>query len=115
MSNTPATNSKRFADLLTTLRDIKVYELDGHHADNLDEMQNRHHAVVSAIADYLEAEAQAFNWETGTQIETTHGQLLDAVFRDEIASNYQSERKILRKVDMAVDAYDRQRGAREAA
>lgn len=119
MSDAKPTNTERYSKLLATLAAVPVYDLDGAHADNLDELQNRHHAVISAFADYIEADAKAFNEASGAKLEVTHGQLLDAVFRDEIASNYQSERDILRAEEAQSrawgNAYDKARDAREAA
>ncbi|WP_448953043.1 hypothetical protein [Labrys neptuniae] len=113
MSNKPVTNTERFAAFMATLKAVTVYDFDGAHADNLNEMANRHHAIISAFADYIEADAKAFNEVAGAKLEATHGQLLDAVFQDEVAPNYQSERDILRAEEAQArswgNAYDRGR------
>jgi len=115
MSNSPATNADRFNALMARLAKAQVFELDGKHGDNLCDMLNRHHHILSAFADYIEEEAKAFNWETGAQIDLDLGSILDGVFRDEIASVYQRERDEFRSAPSKPSAYDRGRNQREAA
>jgi len=115
MSDAPSTNAARFEAFKARINATHVFELDGNHGDNLCDMLNRHHHIISAFADYIEEEAKAFNWETGAQIDLDLGKLLDVIFRDEIASVYQREREEFRAAATRPSAYDKSRDEREAA
>lgn len=119
------TNTLRHADLLNTIRQVRIDNLpicsgEASVEDILD-MQSRHHAIWSAITNYIEADIAALNAASHADIDGKKiGEILDATFKDEIADRYFEARQWMRgnkPVDLrsehAIGAYEA--GIRRAA
>lgn len=96
-----STNTIRHAALMQTIRETRVDNLPAYAGeatlDDIYDMQNRHHAIWSAVTNYIEADIAAFNAASHADIDGKRiGEILDATFKEEIADRYFEARQWLR-------------------
>lgn len=96
-----STNTLRHAGLLNTIRQVRIDNLPAYageaSVEDILDMQNRHHAIWSAVTDYIEADIAALNAASHADIDGKMiGEILDIVFKEEIVDRYRSAREWMR-------------------
>ena len=104
--------SARFAKLLATLREIKVYDLTTAEpeSDDVLDFSTRHLRVLQAVIEYFETEGRALNWYADCKLDTKGiRDVLEAAWSEVIKPEFDEAENLVRDTEEFRTSYEEHR------